>query len=81
MNEQIKRIVGKRKEPELTFHATAENLIRCSAIQNTKFANRICIPKGVYNFKTHEEADKQMENAILKSIAKRQEEIEKQYGK
>ena len=45
------------------------------------FKNKIYIKKGVYHYKSHEEASKHWEECILKGIAERQKEIRKLWKK
>ena len=72
MNNYVHK-VGKRKEKEISFHATAENFLEgcrfndtLHALANDKFLN---IPKGVYFFRTHKEADQQRMDYLVKTIA------------
>jgi len=74
------KIVGNRKEPEITFHATSENLKRGIEFNdsiNNFFKSKIYIKKGAYHYKTHEEANKHWEECIIKGIIERQKEINK----
>lgn len=68
------KIVGNRKEPEITFHATAENLKRCCEFNDEmiKFQKALgfngFLPKGVYHYKTHEEANKHWDQCIINKV-------------
>jgi hypothetical protein len=63
------RIVGKRKESSISYSARSDLLI-----EGARFNDEIhrlpggqitCIPKGVYRFKTHAEANRQQEDFII----------------
>lgn len=63
------RIVGHRKERAISLSAHADLLI-----EGARFNDEIhripggeitCIPKGVYRFKTHEEANLQQQKQII----------------
>ena len=72
------KIVGKVKEPEITFHATAENLKKGCGFNdsvNKFFKAKLYIPKGIYHYKTHKEANEHWEKYIIKGIVERQKEI------
>ena len=72
MNSYIHK-VGKRREPEISFHATAENFLAGCRFNDSLRAlstdGKIHIPKGVYFFRTHQEADRQLEENVVKSIS------------
>lgn len=65
--------VGKRKQRAISFHATAENFLEGCRFNDSLHAlspdGKIHIPKGVYFFRTHEEADRQREEGVVKSVA------------
>lgn len=65
--------VGNRKEKEISFHATAENFLEgCrfnDSLHGLAAGKTIQIPKGVYFFRTHEEADQQRTDYLVKAIA------------
>jgi len=66
--------VGHRKERKITFNATQENLSESSEFNdsiNRFFKTRISIPKGVYHYKNHREANDALEKYIVKSIIDR----------
>jgi hypothetical protein len=68
------RTVGKRTEQNITFHATAENLRI-----GTKFNDEMLraagsvklFPKGVYHYKTHQEANDQWLIHTVKEVVRR----------
>lgn len=67
------RIVGKLQEPEITFHASGEALLR--GLKMVEEMNRISnadtgIPIGVYRFKSHEEADAHRTEAEANKMAR-----------
>lgn len=66
------RTVGNRKERTITLLARADLLI-----EGARFNDEIhrmpggqiaCIPKGVYRFKTHEEANQQQEKCAIAAM-------------
>jgi len=65
--------VGKRKPKAITFHATAENFIEGCLFNDALHAfptgNRLYMPKGVYHFRTHREADEHRMHYRVKGIA------------
>jgi len=72
------KIVGKLQEPEITFHATAENLKRGCEFNdsiNKFFKSKLYIPKGIYHYKTHKDANEHWEKYVIKGILERQKEI------
>jgi len=64
---------GSRKEKEISFHATAENFLEGCRYNDSLHAladgKPIGIPKGVYFFRTLEEADRQRMDYLVKTIA------------
>lgn len=68
------RTVGKRKEPEITFHASGESLkegaIFNDEIHRLPTGERTFIPKGVYRFKTHQEMNKFDEDCLAEGMAR-----------
>ena len=65
------RVVGKRREREISFHASGE-LLREGAIFNSemqKFQSCLRFPKGLYRYKTHEEADRHWNECVVATIA------------
>ena len=70
------KTVGKRSEPIITFHATAGNLREGARFneETQRIAGKsfALIPKGVYHFKTHEEANRHSDESIINNIVKTQ---------
>ena len=68
------RTVGQRKTRPITFNATAENLISGCAFNDAIHAAlghpHIGMPKGVYYFKNHEEANAHQEYWLAKHMAR-----------
>lgn len=66
-------IVGSRQQQELSFHATAENLLEgCrfnDSLHSLSPEPRLHIRKGVYFFRTHEEADRHRMECLTDAIA------------
>lgn len=64
------KVAGKRKERTITFHAEGA-LLREGALFNTemqKMQSTFRFPKGVYHYKTHEEADRHMMDCVVNSM-------------
>lgn len=69
----INRTVGNKKERPLTFEANAELFkqgCKFNADMIKMFNIKTGIPKGVYHFKTHAEANKHQEECLAKYMAK-----------
>lgn len=66
------RIVGHRSERQITPTASPELLLEGARfndeIHKLPGGNVTRIPKGVYRFKTHEEANRQQEQCIVELI-------------
>jgi len=74
------RIVGRKSEPLPTSSASGEALMRAASfnemMQSIMPYGKIgCIPKGIYRFKNHEEANRQQEECLVRHMAKIQIEI------
>lgn len=69
------KTVGKRSEPTITFHASADNLREGARFneetQRIAGKNFALIPKGVYHFKTHEEANAHWNTYCVKEAVRR----------
>ena len=71
------RIAGKINKTKLTFHATAENLIKCSLFNDEmqKFQAAIgfkrFFPKGVYIYKSQKEANDHWDSVIINKIVRK----------
>lgn len=68
------RIVGHRKEPEITFSASAALLVEGARfndeIHRLPTGNRTFIPKGVFRFKSHEDANRFDLDRLAEGMAK-----------
>lgn len=68
------RIVGTRRVREMTFDASGENLKRgCEfndEIHRTFGTRDNGVPKGVYRFKTHKEANEHQEMCMANKMAR-----------
>ena len=75
-NSEIRNMktVGRRKERPISFHASAELLVECARFNEEMMklptGDTSFIPKGVYFFKTHEEANRHWEDCVAKGMAK-----------
>lgn len=74
------RIVGRKSEPLPTLAASGEALMRAASfnemMQSIMPYGKIgYIPKGIYRFKTHEEANRQQDECLVRHMAKIQIEI------
>lgn len=70
----IPRVVGSRRSPEIGDFSPMENLKRASAIlESTRRlapeAFSTFMPKGVFRFKTHEEANRQRDECLARGMA------------
>ncbi|RIK93737.1 MAG: hypothetical protein DCC72_08230 [Burkholderiales bacterium] len=67
------RVVGRRNEREITFHASGEALKEVARLIETSIrlsgGGSTFIPKGVYRFRTHEEADRQRAQCLAAGMA------------
>jgi hypothetical protein len=64
------RIAGSRKERDITFHADGA-LLKEGALFNTemqKMQSTFRFPRGVFRYKSHEEADRHMMKCVVDSI-------------
>ncbi|HSU57378.1 MAG TPA: hypothetical protein VLT36_25270 [Candidatus Dormibacteraeota bacterium] len=68
MEEQIGKTVGKRRPPSDSFAAGME--LQKTAWELHKSFHSHWAPKGVYRFKTHEEADEWMMRMLARSQIK-----------
>lgn len=68
------RTVGHRKEQQLTFSASAELLAEGARfndeIHRLPTGNTTFIPKGVYFFRTHEEANRHQLRCLAEGMAR-----------
>lgn len=66
------RQIGKRKEPPITPEATGENLaggVEFSADMAKLAGGSVMFPKGVFRYKTHEEANAHQELWLARGMA------------
>jgi hypothetical protein len=64
------KVAGKRKERTITFHAEGA-LLREGALFNTemqKMQSTFRFPKGVFHYKSHEEANRHMMDCVVNSM-------------
>lgn len=64
------KVVGRRKEQAITFHADAA-LLREGALFNTemqKLQSTFRFPRGVYRYKSHADADRHMMECVVNSV-------------
>jgi hypothetical protein len=64
------KIIGKRKERDISFHASGD-LLREGAQFNTemqKLQSIFRFPRGVYRYRSHAEADRHMSECIVDSM-------------
>lgn len=67
------RIIGKRKERPITFFASAELLAEGARfndeIHQLPTGNTTFIPKGLFRFKSHEDANRHQQGCLVKGMA------------
>ena len=64
------KVIGHRKERGISFHASG-NLLREGALFNTeiqKLQSTFRFPRGVFRYRTHEEADRHMSDCVVDSM-------------
>lgn len=68
------RIIGSRREAPISFSASAVLLAEGARfndeIHRLPTGNATFIPKGVYRFSSHEEANRQWEDCLVHGMAK-----------
>lgn len=68
------RTIGRRKERPIGIHPSgallAEGARFNDELRRLPTGDTTLIPKGVYRFKTHEEANQQQENCLARGMAK-----------
>ena len=66
-------IVGKRRKKTILWHASAEAFIEGvqfnESLQSLPSGGDTFIPKGVYFFRTHQEADKHRNECLVRGMA------------
>ena len=75
LSSGITRTVGKRTELELCFYASGNALKKAASFNESlqsafPYGRMICCRKGVYHFKTHEEANLHQEEYIANTMAR-----------
>ena len=67
------KTVGHRKEPPITFSASAALLAEGARfndeIHRLPTGNTTFIPKGVFHFKSHQEANRHQQDCLVKGMA------------
>lgn len=67
------RIIGHRKEQPISFSASAELLAEGARFNDEMHrlptGKTAFIPKGIYRFHTHEEANRQQEECLVQGMA------------
>ena len=64
------KVAGNRKERDIMLHADGA-LLREGALFNTemqKMQSTFRFPRGVFRYKTHEEADRHMMDCVVQKI-------------
>ncbi|PKN01747.1 MAG: hypothetical protein CVU77_02065 [Elusimicrobia bacterium HGW-Elusimicrobia-1] len=71
------KTVGRRANTEISFHATVKNLKKGCEFNdsvNKFFRAELRIPKGVYHYKTHEDASRHWTDCVVGGIVARQKD-------
>jgi hypothetical protein len=73
-NSEFTRLVGKRVELALCVHASGEEIKKAAAFNEMlqaafPFGKKYVCAKGIYRFKTHEEANFHQEQCIAETMA------------
>ena len=76
------RIVGRKSEPLPSLAASGAALMRAASFNEMMqsimpYGKMGCIPKGIYRFKSHEEANRQPDDCLVRHMAKIQTAINK----
>ena len=64
------KVAGKRKDRNITLHADGA-LLREGALFNTemqKMQSTFRFPRGIFHYKSHEEADRHMMECVVNSM-------------
>jgi len=71
--EKPVRVVGRRKEQHITYSASGKSLAEGARfndeIHKMPSGKTTCIPKGVYRFKSHEEANAFSLDCVSNAVA------------
>ena len=72
-SEQPMRVIGRRKERPITFSASAALLVEGAQfkdeIHKLPSGKTTCIQKGVYRFKSHDEANEHWLTCVANAVA------------
>lgn len=72
--EKPMRVIGLRKERPITFAASGESLAEGARfndeIHKLPSGGTTCIPKGVFRFKSHKEANEHWLTCVSNAVAK-----------
>ena len=67
------KVVGKRKDAEIPFNASAFLLASCAKwndeMHKLPSGKSHCIPKGIYRYKTLDEADRHLSECLARRMA------------
>ena len=73
-SENPMRVIGRRKERTITFAASGELLAEGARFNDEMHklpsGGTTCIPKGVFRFKSHEEANEHWLTCVSNAVAK-----------
>lgn len=73
-SEAPMRVIGRRKERPISFSASGDLLAEGARfndeIHKLPSGNVTCIPKGVFRFKSHEEANEHWLRCVSTAVAK-----------
>ncbi len=73
MEKQVIK-VGKRKERNISLHASGEAFTEGArfneSLQSLPTGTQTFIPKGVYHFKTNQEADSHRETCLIQGMVR-----------
>lgn len=68
------KTIGHRKQQPITFSASAELLAEGARfndeLHSLPTGNTTCVPKGVFCFKTHEDANRHWQACVVESVAR-----------
>jgi hypothetical protein len=69
------KTAGHRKEPSIVYHALSEKLVQGAIfndeMQKVSEGRMAVFPKGVYHYKTHEEANRHWQEQCAKEILRK----------
>lgn len=72
-SEKPMRVIGRRKEQPITFSASGESLAEGARFNDEMHklpsGATTCIPKGVFRFKTHQEANEHWLACVSNAVA------------